>query len=122
MPNISNINGLTLCDETNVNGVPLSDISDIDGITKSCAQCNALSMVFDGEGCTSACAGEECTTYYVNQVIACPLDEGTAIYLDAGCSECAPTGFYSPQMCEECTQCYTFNFEECSITNIAACR
>lgn len=212
MPNISNINGLTLCDETNVNGVTIANITNIDGLTKSCCvangpislaidgdscpnacaseecanyysdgnvdacplvngdhlwadndcncaevgyyspknceggcdycyavdescvitvtacpgeSCNAIDLAFDGERCSTACNSEECTRYYVNQEIACPLSVGTAIYSDGECQECAAAGFYSPQPCGEeeiCTYCYTLSGEEgCQITAVASC-
>ena len=214
MPDINQINGLVLCDETNVNGVTITNISNIDDIAKNCCTANGpISLAVDGDSCPNACAseecanyysdgnvdacplvngdhlwadnncncadvgfyspqnceggcaycytvdescvitvtecpgescnaidlssagsrarcstacdGEECTTYYVNQEIACPLSVGTEIYTDGECSECAAPGFYSPKPCEgeeACTYCYTLGSEEgCQITAVAAC-
>jgi len=72
------------------------------------AGCNALPMAYNAEACDEICAGGECTTYYVNNTLACPLTAGfaTAIYTDNQCTECAPAGFYTPKPCDGCSWCY----------------
>ena len=87
--------------------------------------CNAIDLAYDSRACSTACRAEECTRYYVNQEVECPLSIGTAIYTDGECSECAAAGFYSPNMCEGeeiCTSCYTFSDDEsCTITRVDTC-
>ena len=121
MPNISNINGLTLCDETNVNAITIANITNIDGITKSCVTCSATNMVYSEESCDSACGGEECVRYYTDGDVGA-LEDGNHIYTDAECVECAPAGYYSDRRCEgEQASCYTID-ADCVITRVTACR
>ena len=131
MPNISNINGLTLCDETNVNGVVIANISNIDNIDKSCVVCNSITLCYVVEGgCTAACNGEgceECGTFYVNAAANCPLEETDTLYQVDGCSDGdeVENGYFSPQPCggEECGYCYTVGGGDAGVISaVAACR
>jgi len=74
--------------------------------------CNAIQLKYatTRQRCSDACGAEECTTYYVNQTVACPLSVGTAIYTNSDCSTLATDGYYSPNGCEpDCRHCYTFS-------------
>jgi len=121
MPNISNINGLTLCDETNVNAVTIANITNIDGITKSCATCAAIFLASDEDSCSNVCRDEDCVTYYTEGVVG-ELEIGNHIYTDGSCTACADAGFYSDKMCEGVqVSCFTID-GGCALTNITACR
>ena len=121
MPNISNINGLTLCDETNVNAITIADITNIDGITKSCATCTSIALAYDAESCNNACRAEDCGEYYTDGLVD-GLQVDDHIYTDEECTECADVGFYSDNPCEGVqTACFTID-EDCAITSIAECR
>jgi len=84
--------------------------------------CNRLDFIYNSRDCRTACSFGECTSYYVDETIGCTLSIGTAIYTDEGCSECAPTGYYSTAYCDQaCTWCYTFSQDLCQITRITRC-
>ena len=120
MPNISKINGLTLCDETNVNAITIADITNIDGITKSCVTCTTIQLAYDRESCLTACRGR-CVDYGTDGTPG-SLQVGDKIYEDfATCSECAADGYYADAPCGDYEQgCFTV--ESCIIQRIDRCR
>ena len=88
------------------------------------AACNliALKYVSGKFSCRDACGAEECSAYYINADVECPLSTGTAIYTDSDCETCAPDGYYSAEGCEpHCSYCYTFSNRECVITSVDRC-
>ena len=118
MPNINNINGLTLCDETNVNGVTLANITNIDNITKSCCVANGPIQVSDvQDNCAAACADESCREFYSDGATdTCPLVNGDYLYTDTNCTV-ASNGYYSPKNCEGgCSYCYSVSSGVITVT------
>ena len=121
MPNINEINGLVLCDEINVNGVIIANITNIDGITKSCAECNEITLSRSTTSCLAACAGG-CSTYYTNA----PGVPTTGDYIYET-PECSCTGvqpallYYSNKCGQRSGSCFVMN-DSCQITAVSACR
>ena len=123
MPNINTINGLVLCDETNVNGVTIANITNIDGITKSCGECNAISLASSHISCGRACL-LECTTFYVDKNISVsPLGVGDHIYNNSECICDLPEGviYFSNRCGGRGGICYTIQWETCEIIGEADC-
>ena len=84
--------------------------------------CNIIDFVYSDRDCRTACGGGECTSYYINTDVACPLSLGTSIYTNEDCSECAASGYYSSNVCDPgCAVCYTFSADECKITRVTSC-
>lgn len=121
MPDINEINGLVLCGEINVNGVTIANITNIDGITKSCAECNEITLSRSTTSCLVACA-LDCSTYYTN-VPGTPTT-GDYIYEtpECSCTGAQPESLYYSNKCgARSGDCFVMN-DSCQITSILRCR
>ena len=84
--------------------------------------CNRLDFVYSDRDCRTACGGGDCVSYYVDETIGCTLSVGTGIYTDGECEECAASGYYSTNTCDQgCAVCYTFSADLCQITRVTSC-
>ena len=122
MANISNINGLILCDETNVNGVTIANITNIDGINKNCA-CHTIQLAGSNISCERACISS-CITWYTDKDISIsPLQVGDKIFNNSACSCQEVNGYiYFSNVCGgRSGECYTITDETCEIIEISDC-
>ena len=122
MPDIDEINGLVLCDETNVNGVVIANISQIDGLSKKCVICNTIDLGESTRDCATACR-EDCTTHYTSKDLTiAPLGVGDYIFRNSSCvCENVFNYLYYSDQCGGEGNCYEISSETCQILNVASC-